>query len=162
MFSDRGAGGYGKVFQVRPKGTSDCNSPKMAAKKIRLDVQTMKGIVETLAEFKIIKKLTALRNRPGGDKVIAYRGNWLEMNSSDDNDTKDSGSSSLQLYFYLLMDECYMDLFSWLTTKTEPGPIPYKKLLDIIQQMVCGLSFIHGAGIIHLDINVCNDQYVQL
>ena len=141
-----GEGRYGKVKLVKAKNSSQDRS---AIKRITPAIDSLGDIKMILTESQTLKKLK------GHPHVVDFRDSWLAMDSTEDD--QDDGFIDDCLVFYLNMELCEESLKEWKKQllKENAKPADFEQQCEhILIQILDGLSWIHGNGILHLDLNV--------
>jgi serine/threonine protein kinase len=145
LLHELGRGNFGEVFAV----SRQSDQRVYAAKKISLTINCVEEIKMTLNESMLLKRLSH-RN------VVQCHDAWLEMEYDPDPEVYEDDQEPLK--FYVLMDYCVQSLSEWIQEiKVKPDE---QTALNILNQIVDGTEYIHGEGILHLDINVIHSTFI--
>lgn len=129
-------GAFGRVFECRREGSSDIFAVKtISLRGLRLSTNSERDLKKLQREADILKSL------PPHPRVVRLV------------DALDDGS-----WFYLVLELVRGgDLFAALIGR--PGPRPRlepREVSFVLQQLVEGLVFLHGQGIVHRDLKLEN------
>ncbi|XP_048863713.1 uncharacterized protein LOC125738600 [Brienomyrus brachyistius] len=120
--SDIGSGGFGCVFKARRK----LENRFFAVKRVESKTKSLREV----------SALTRLRH----SNIVQYYTSWEE----DVSDT--------EKYLYIQMELCKSDLKMWIDEHNESQKSRRVNALDIAQQVVNGVEYIHKEGFIHRDL----------
>ncbi|XP_072566514.1 uncharacterized protein [Paramormyrops kingsleyae] len=136
-----GKGGFGRVFKAKRKLEDQYFAVKIveSGKKSRREVTA----------------LIRLRH----SNIVQYYSSWEEdtrYQCESSESTSNSGSNT-EKYLYIQMELCKCDLRTWIDENNEnQNPSRRAKALDIVQQVVNGVEYIHKEGFIHRDLKPAN------
>ena len=135
-----GEGGFGVVYKV----LNNIDNNVYAIKKIMMDINEN----ESYKILREVQSLSKLYHR----NIVRYNSSWLNYDTVSD-DYLSSFKGSMHLHLFVQMELCDMSLDTYITNRDQ---IDLNYNINIFNQIICGLEYIHSQSIIHRDIKPKN------